>query len=210
MKSACKFSLSLVLCCLVAATVLARPAGSGSPAATPAPKPQAAAPETSVAAVLDRELSMVEKTLVGIAQAMPDDKYNFTPESLMISGSNFKTVRNFDMQVLHVATANYFYYGSITGDKAPDGLMGPNPADKFKTKAGAVQALQDSFAVGHKAIATLTADNLYDQIPMRRGKETRLFIASFPAIHSFDIYRQMVEYVRMNGVIPPASATPRE
>jgi hypothetical protein len=209
MKASYKLSLCLIVLCAIAAGIHAGP--SKGAAAPPQPQAQQAPPAaTSVAAVLDRELTMVEKSLVGLAQAMPDDKYNFTPESLMISGSNFKTVRNFDAQVLHIAGANYFYYGTLTGDKAPDGLMGANIADKYKTKAAAVQVLQDSFAVGHKAIATLTPDNLFEQVAMRRGKETRLFIASFPAIHSFDIYGQMVEYVRMNGIIPPASATPRE
>jgi len=63
--------------------------------------------------------------------------------------------------------------------------------------------LKDSFALGHKAAATLTADNMF-QNP-GSSKSTRLRLAVFGVEHAYDHYGQMVEYLRMNGIIPPAS-----
>jgi hypothetical protein len=37
------------------------------------------------------------------------------------------------------------------------------------------------------------------------GKSTRLHLATFAVAHAFDHYGQMVEYLRMNGIVPPAS-----
>jgi len=37
------------------------------------------------------------------------------------------------------------------------------------------------------------------------AKQARIGTAVFMMYHSFDHYGQMVEYVRMNGIIPPAS-----
>jgi hypothetical protein len=41
--------------------------------------------------------------------------------------------------------------------------------------------------------------------PMPKGTATRLGLAVEVLLHTFDHYGQMVEYVRMNGVVPPAS-----
>jgi hypothetical protein len=68
-----------------------------------------------------------------------------------------------------------------------------------------MKLLKDSFALGHRAIATLTAQNELDLLPVRNAKQTRLFLTTWPMVHAYDIYGQMVEYLRMNGKIPPAS-----
>ena len=73
-------------------------------------------------------------------------------------------------------------------------------------KADIIKYLKDSFAFGHKAVATLTPSNLVQPISSSGGRPTtRLFQATFAAAHAFDHYGQLVEYLRMNGIIPPAS-----
>jgi uncharacterized damage-inducible protein DinB len=42
------------------------------------------------------------------------------------------------------------------------------------------------------------------QLP-EHGKSTRLHLATFGVAHAYDHYGQMVEYLRMNGIVPPAS-----
>jgi len=37
------------------------------------------------------------------------------------------------------------------------------------------------------------------------SKSIRLHLATFAVAHAFDHYGQMVEYLRMNGIVPPAS-----
>ncbi|MFL6442176.1 MAG: hypothetical protein ACJ713_00065 [Candidatus Sulfotelmatobacter sp.] len=91
---------------------------------------------------------------------MPDDKFNFTPESLTISGDDYKGVRSFAVQVKHVASSNYFIWSPITRDAVPAAIKdGNGPAD-IKTKAEILKFLKDSFALGHKAAATLTPENM--------------------------------------------------
>ena len=59
---------------------------------------------------MEREISTIEKQVVDAAEAMPEDKFNFSPESLNIPGGEYKGVRTFAVQVKHVATSNYFIW----------------------------------------------------------------------------------------------------
>ena len=157
----------------------------------------------TIASSVDREVSGIEKLVVDAAEAMPEDKFNFSPESLNISGSEYKGVRTFAVQVKHVAASNYFIWSPLTGDKLPEGLKDGNGPENLKTKADIVKFLKDSFALGHKAAATLTTENML-QTP-EHSKSTRLRLATFGVAHACDHYGQMVEYLRMNGIVPPAS-----
>ena len=159
---------------------------------------------STIASVVDRDISAVEKQIVDASDAMPEDKFNFTPEALNIPGSNYKGVRSFAVQVKHIAASNWFIRSPLTGDKIPEGLKddGNGPAN-LQTKADVIKFLKDSFTLGHKAAATLTQENML-QSPAN-SKSTRLHLAEFGVAHAYDHYGQMVEYLRMNGIIPPAS-----
>lgn len=160
-------------------------------------------PSPTIASVLDREISAIEKQVVDAADAMPEDKFNFSPESLKIPGDEYKGVRTFAVQVKHIASSNYFIWSPITGDKVPENIKdGNGPAD-LKSKADILKFLKDSFALGHKAAATLTPENML-QTP-GNSKSTRLHLATFGVAHAYNHYGQMVEYLRMNGIVPPAS-----
>ncbi len=180
-----------------------------SAAASASASLQSAQPEPSIASVLDRDISAVEKQIVDAADAMPEDRFNFTPESLNIPGSNYKGVRSFAVQVKHIAASNWFIWSPLTGDKLPEGLKddGNGPAN-LQTKADIIKFLKDSFALGHKGAATLTAENML-QSPAN-SKSTRLHLAEFGVAHAYDHYGQMVEYLRMNGIVPPASRSKSE
>ena len=160
-------------------------------------------PSPTVASVVDGEISAIEKQVVDVAEAMPEDKFNFSPESLNIPGNEYKGVRTFAVQVKHVASSNYFIWSPLTGDKVPENIKdGNGPAD-LKSKADIIKFLKDSFVLGHKAAATLTSENML-QTP-GKSKSTRLRLANFGVAHAYDHYGQMVEYLRMNGIVPPAS-----
>jgi uncharacterized damage-inducible protein DinB len=160
-------------------------------------------PSPSIALTLDREISAIEKQIVEAAEAMPEGKFNFSPESLNITGSNYKGVRTFALQVAHVAASNYAIWSPLTGEKFPENFMGGNGPETLKTKADIINFLKDSFALGHRAAATLTPQNML-QTP-ERSKSSRLHLAAFGVAHAFDHYGQMVEYLRMNGIVPPAT-----
>jgi hypothetical protein len=172
-------------------------------AAASAPQPQPSQPAPTITSTVDRQISTVEKLIVEATEAMPEDKFNFTPESLKIPGAEYKGVRTFAVQVKHVATSNYFIWSPITGDRLPEGLKDGNGPENLKTKADIIQFLQESFALGHKAAATLTTQNMLQ--PAAGGKSARLYLATFGVAHAYDHYGQMVEYLRMSGIVPPAS-----
>jgi uncharacterized damage-inducible protein DinB len=112
------------------------------------------------------------------------------------------------LEVKHVAASNYFLWSSLTGDKFPEDFMGGNGPENLKTKAGIIKFLKDSFALGHKAAATLTTQNMLQ--PAEHTKSPRLHLATFAVAHAYDHYGQMVEYLRMNGIVPPASRAQSE
>ena len=170
---------------------------------TTAPAPQAAQTSATLASAIDREISAIEKQVLDAAEAMPEDKFNFSPESLNLPGANYKGVRTFAVQVKHIAASNYFIWSGLTGDKLPANLKDGNGPEDIKTKAEVLAFLKDSFALGHKAAATLTPENML-QAP-EHSKSTRLHLATFGVAHAFNHYGQMAEYLRMNGIVPPAS-----
>jgi DinB superfamily len=163
----------------------------------------------TLASVVDRDISAVEKQIVDVAEAMPEDKFNFSPETLNIPGGNYKGVRSFAVEVKHVAASNWFIWSPLTGEKLPEGLGddGNGPANK-KTKAEIIKFLKDSFALGHRAAATLTTENML-QAP-GTSKSARLRLAEFGVSHAYNHYGQMIEYLRMNGIVPPASRAKSE
>jgi uncharacterized damage-inducible protein DinB len=158
---------------------------------------------TTIASTMNEQIGAAEKLVVEAAEAMPEGKFNFTPEGLNIPGADYKGVRTFAQQVKHIAASNYAILWPLTGDKFPDDFMGGNGPESLKTKADMIKFLKDSFALGHKAAATLTDENMLQ--PVGRGKSARLRLATFAVAHAFDHYGQMAEYLRMNGIVPPAS-----
>src|SRR5215472_8237983 len=178
--------------------------GTSRAAAQTAAQTQPAQPPSTIASMVDHQISAAEKLITEAAEAMPEDKFNFSPENLNIPGADYKGVRTFALQVKHVAASNYALYAPLTGDTFPKDFMGGNGPENLKTKAEIMKFLHDSFALGHKAAATLTTENML-QPAAPGGSTARLHRATFAVAHVYDHYGQMVEYLRMNGITPPAS-----
>lgn len=201
-----KLRIFLLLAVLMLSVAALGQNSSGPSSGGSAPKAQQSPqPAPTIASTIDRQISTIEKEFIAAAEAMPEDKFNFSPESMNIPGSNYKGVRTFALEVKHVATANYFFWTGLTGDKVPEGIKGPNGPEDLKTKADIIKFLKDSFALGHKAAATLTNENVVETVQRGQNKVARLNLATSPVAHAFDHYGQMVEYLRMNGIVPPAS-----
>lgn len=158
---------------------------------------------SSIASAVDREITNVEKQITDAAEAMPESKFNFSPESLRIADSDYKGVRTFGLEIRHIAASNYAIWSAITGDKFPKDFYGGNGPENLTSKAAILKFLKDSFALGHKAASMLTIENMLQQ--PEHSKSTRLRAAFFGVEHAYDHYGQIVEYLRMNGIIPPAS-----
>ncbi len=157
----------------------------------------------SVTEVADRQLSNLEREFVPLAEAMPDDKFNYAP-----TNGEFKGVRNFGSQVMHVAVTNYEIGSALLGEKIPIDVGKDESGPDLKTKTEKVKFLKDSFAYLHKGFAKVNKENIDGQVDNPFGgknKPTRLGLVIIAIGHSFDHYGQCVEYLRSNGIIPPAS-----
>ena len=192
----------LSACCLLAMSSLALTAQAPSADAGPA-----AGTIVTPAATIDSELSLIESEMMGAVKAMPANKFGFAPsQAIFVPGqvTDFATVRTFAEQATHVAQANYFFATFVSGVK-PDADV--RAIAKLTSKDEVVAALANSFAFAHKSIATLTAANAFEVVKTPEpGLQTRSTMAMFCVAHANDHYGQMVEYLRMNGIVPPASA----
>ena len=167
-----------------------------SGAQMPSPPPAKTPGEALVAII-----SIGEKEFTSAADAMPEDKYSFAP-----TNGEFKGVRTFAQQVKHVAAVNYIFASSILGEKPPIDVGGENGPDSVKSKAEILKFLKDSFAYLTKALNSITDKNQLDQVTVfGEMKMARASVGAFSTAHPFDHYGQMVEYLRMNGIVPPAS-----
>ncbi len=151
------------------------------------------------------QLNIVESEMMGVVKAMPAEKYGFAPSAaIFVPGQTviFDKVRTFAQQATHVAQANYSFAAAISGVK-PD--VDVDAIGKMTSKEDVVAALAGSYAAMHKAIGTLTVANAFEVIKTQEpGLQTRGTLVAFTVGHCFDHYGQMVEYLRMNGLVPGA------
>ena len=152
--------------------------------------------------VLDLWVSNVESEVVSAASALGEDKYEFAP-----TAGEFHSVRTFAGQIKHLAANNYLVGAKILGEQTPHGERTEEAPASVRSKGEVMEYLKGSFAYLHRAIATIGDQALTDPIPGTKGtwQRTRLGLAVDAVAHSYDHYGQMVEYLRMNGIVPPAS-----
>jgi uncharacterized damage-inducible protein DinB len=141
-------------------------------------------------------LKRLSEEVVSAAEAMPAEKYDFAP-----TAGKFDGVRTFGSQVQHLAESNYFFFSGFGVSGAPDDAK----LKALKGKDELVQALKDSFAFAQKGIDTMTPQNAFTTVGSGKMQMTRAAWATICLAHSMDHYGQMVEYLRMNGIVPPAS-----
>jgi uncharacterized damage-inducible protein DinB len=156
---------------------------------------------------MDGLLKLYEEEIVAAVKAMPADKYGFAPSAAIfkedqkadyLSPDN-KGVRTFGAMVAHIAQANYYFFSTLGGAK-PDVDM--KAMGSMTSKEDTVKALEGSFAYAHKQLATLTAANAWASV---KDDSTKTSMAAFGIAHMCDHYGQLAEYLRMNGIVPPAS-----
>ncbi|MGH9746805.1 MAG: DinB family protein [Candidatus Acidiferrales bacterium] len=153
----------------------------------------------TIGQVLDFWVTDTERLVVPAAGAMPESKYSFAP-----ANGEFKGVRTFAEQVKHLAAANYQLGAMVLGENPPPGTQNETAPAAIQTKAEIMEYLKGSFAVLHRAAAATDDRNLNEPLPVR-GNRTRLWLLMDAVAHSSNHYGQLVEYLRMNGIVPPAS-----
>lgn len=160
----------------------------------------------NVSKALDFWISNAETEIVAAAEAMPEEKYNFAPK-----GGEFTGVRTFGEQVKHLAANNYRMAAYIL-EQAPspeqENETGP---ETVRSRSEILDYVRGSFAALHSAVATIDTSNMLESVSSHKPprQNTRLQFAVDAVAHSYDHYGQIVEYLRMNGIVPPASRKTR-
>jgi hypothetical protein len=159
-------------------------------------------PRGSFSQIQDHYVSDAEHALVPVAKAMPENKYSFAP-----TNGEFKGVRTFADMVKHAAASNYGMAAAILHEKPPVKLDSEADLDAITTKADTVKFLQGSFDFLHNALASINENNETELIrsPDSDQPLARLEVADRAVSHCWNHYGQLVEYLRMNGIVPPGS-----
>jgi DinB superfamily len=149
-------------------------------------------------------LKLTEQVLVSAADAMPADKYGFAP-----TDGEFKGVRTFGQMVKHLSATNYILAAAALGEEPPADAGDELGPEAVRTKAEILNYLNGSFAQLHKATEAIGEKNTPVKSspisPLKGAEVTRLALVVESLAHAFDHYGQLVEYLRMNGVVPPGS-----
>jgi hypothetical protein len=160
--------------------------------------PAPASPKT-VTEVFDKSVSAPERATLALAEKMPESSYNFAP-----TRGEFKGVRTFTQLAKHIAVDNYKNGSALLGEKPPiDPGVHENGPDTIRTKAEVIKFLRDSFIYLHKGVSTMNEKNLLEPVDYPGGgRVARLSVVTAAISHPWDIYGQMIEYLRMNGIDP--------
>jgi hypothetical protein len=156
------------------------------------------------AQIYDNQVNTIEREVLGLAQKMPADKYDFAPKTGSPPNGVFDGVRTFGQQVKHTATYMYMISSSVlNGEKPPVdiGTTDDGP-ENLRTKDQILEYFRGAIAFSHKAMQSLTVENAFQATPPPIARPQRLAAAAFLGMHSFDHYGQMVVYARMNGITP--------
>jgi hypothetical protein len=163
---------------------------------------QSGAPQKpSVTAEFQPFVSAAERARLTLANAMPEERYAFVP-----TNGEFKGVRSFAQLAKHIAVDNYLAGAALLGEKPPfDPGPRENGPDSIQSKAKIMKFLRESFIYFHKGVARVNENNLLEMIDYPGGgRVSRLAVVASGFSHPWDIYGQMIEYLRMNGIDPQA------
>ena len=153
---------------------------------------------------LESLMKIVEKEIISTVDAMPADKFGFAP-----TDGEFKGVRTFGQMVKHFSATNHILAAAALGEEPPAGAGDELGPESVRTKAEILAYLKGSFVHLDKAVEAIGQTNIPVNAspisPLKRGEVTRLALITETLLHAYDHYGQLVEYLRMNGVVPPAS-----
>ena len=149
-------------------------------------------------------MKIVEREIISTVDAMPADKFGFAP-----TDGEFKGVRTFGQMVKHLSATNHILAAAALGEEPPADAGDELGPENVRTKAEILTYLKGSFVHLDKAVEAIGQTNIPVNAslisPLKRGEVTRLALITETLLHAYDHYGQMVEYLRMNGVVPPAS-----
>jgi len=149
-------------------------------------------------------MKIVEKEIISAVDAMPADKFGYAP-----TDGEFKGVHTFGQMVKHFSATNHILAAVALGEEPPADAGDESGPERVRTKAEILTYLKGSFVHLDKAVEAIGQTNIPVNAstisPLKRNEVTRLALITETLLHAYNHYGQMVEYLRMNGVVPPAS-----
>ena len=155
---------------------------------------QPLAAQGSIAEELRSQWSSSRRQLVAIAEAMPAEKFHYkaTPD-----------VRSFGEIIAHVAGEGMMEMEAVAG------VAQPGPSERFdslRDRAEILRALSEYLEFGSRTLAGMTDQQALEAVTLRGRPSPRWAIVVGAIGHNKEHYGNLVTYLRLNGIVPPASA----
>lgn len=163
-----------------------------------AEKVAAAPPTSGFRAEFLSQMDEVEQKLVDLAQAEPQEKYTWRPA---------EGVRSISEVYMHVAGGNYLLL-QFVGVQPPAGIS--RDMEKITDKAKVVDALKQSFQFVKDSVTKIPDSDLDRRVKYFNGETTVRDVLFSLANHMHEHLGQSIAYARMNGVVPPWSASEQQ
>jgi uncharacterized damage-inducible protein DinB len=138
------------------------------------------------------QMKGVEEKMMGLAGAMPQEKYGWRPA---------EGVRSVSEVYMHTAGANYFFLTFI-GVKAPEGIS-PDMEKTVTEKAKVAETIKQSFEYVRQVILKMSDADLDKPAEFFGSKTTVRGILFNAGLHMHEHLGQSIAYARINGVVPP-------
>jgi len=180
---------------ILVVTIAACGGGTSSPPATTEAPAVAPAPAAGSAILSDllKDWQEQKDGMIKLAEAMPEDKFGYksTPAQ-----------RSYGEHIMHAALVNVDLLKVVGGRAAAPTFT----AESAKSKADILAALAASYDFGTALLKEQTEATIgQTQDASWLGTSTRARMFWTLLSHSMDVYGQMVVYLRLNGIVPPAS-----
>lgn len=158
---------------------------------------------TGLSADLLRDIADVEMKLVGLARAIPADKFEWRPA---------EGVRSVGEVLMHIAADNYLLPATI-GDAADSasGIRGDDyrAAQAFEQrkldKDATIAELERSLAYLKKALSATPSQRMGENVSLFGQPATRQQAWIMTTTHLHEHLGQLIAYARSTGVVPPWS-----
>ena len=165
--------------------------------------PAVAQQPASLTTDLAADIAQVEKKMIDLARAIPDDKYGWRPGP---------GVRSVGEVLLHVASDNYLIPAALgfapdpaTGIKGDDYTTALAFEKRPMNKAATIAELEKSFAFMKKSMTDTPASRLGQPVRMFGQPFTMQSAWILGTTHLHEHLGQLIAYARTNGVKPPWS-----
>jgi uncharacterized damage-inducible protein DinB len=187
-------AISLGTLWLAGLAVLA-PAGYG---ATQAPSSaDKTAPSYDMKAQAALDLQDLQKKIVGLAEAIPADKYTWRPET---------GTRSVSELFLHIAAANYNIPTMMTGVTPAPGFEGKGFEKSTADKAKVIEQLNKSFAYAIAAVNNMSNADFAKPEKKLGPDANDGDVVYLMVVHMHEHLGQSIAYARMNSITPPWTA----